>query len=197
MMRTLTIAVAVVAAFTIGAEQIEAQHFGGGGYGWSTHVSPHFGSGIGRAPQPGHVLGAPQSGFARHATGPFRGPDGVSRLGSRRGGKHAGAARRGGKHVGGGGGFGGFYPVWLDTYHPYSFDRPQMPPYFAMYPPVYYSDQIVRRPVGVSPYAVPPGTIPVEMQMLPTETAERISNPFFNPQPQQVADQKETQDTDT
>ncbi len=207
MIRTLSLAVAVAAALTFGTGEIQAQHHGG--YGWSTHHSPHFGggSGIGRVQQPGPVLGAPQSGFARHATGPFRtGPNGVIPLGRRgagvRGGvgKHAGVGRRGGKHIGGGGGgygYGGFFPVWLDTYNLYSFERPQSPPYFAMYPPVYYSDQIVRRPVGVSPYAVPPGTIPVEMQMLPTDTAERISNPFFNPQPQQVADQKESQDTDT
>ena len=29
------------------------------------------------------------------------------------------------------------------------------PPYFALYPPVYYSHEIVRRPVGPSPFAYP------------------------------------------
>lgn len=52
-------------------------------------------------------------------------------------------------------------------------------PYFAKFPPVYYS-HIVRRPYGVSPYAAPPGILPVEM------SAHRVArepltivNPFY------------------
>ncbi|MEZ6093219.1 MAG: hypothetical protein R3C03_03125 [Pirellulaceae bacterium] len=38
------------------------------------------------------------------------------------------------------------------------------PPFFAKYPPVYYS-HIVRRPYGISPYAAPAGIRPVEMDV--------------------------------
>lgn len=31
-----------------------------------------------------------------------------------------------------------------------------VPPYFALHPPVYYSHEILRRPVGDSPFAYPP-----------------------------------------
>ncbi len=41
--------------------------------------------------------------------------------------------------------------------------RIEQPPFFALYPPVYYSPNIVSRPYGVSPYAAPAGITPVEM----------------------------------
>ena len=31
----------------------------------------------------------------------------------------------------------------------------RVPPYFALHPPVYYSHEIVRRPMGASPFAYP------------------------------------------
>ena len=52
------------------------------------------------------------------------------------------------------------------------------PPYFAQFPPVYYNG-IVRRSYGVSPFAAPPGIVPVEMTV-PHETAQplHVRNPF-------------------
>lgn len=41
--------------------------------------------------------------------------------------------------------------------------RIDQPPFFAMYPPVYYSKDIIARPYGVSPFAAPSGITPVEM----------------------------------
>jgi hypothetical protein len=57
------------------------------------------------------------------------------------------------------------------------FQREQ-PPYFAKFPPVYYSG-IVKRPYGISPYAAPAGIAPVEMSHAPAE-AVTIKNPFFD-----------------
>jgi hypothetical protein len=54
----------------------------------------------------------------------------------------------------------------------------EQPPYFAQYPPVYYSG-IVKRPYGISPYAVPPGIAPVEMSVPQPIT---VTNPFFEKQ---------------
>lgn len=62
--------------------------------------------------------------------------------------------------------------------------RVDEPPYFAKFPPVYYSD-IVRRPYGVSPYAAPPGIVPVEMQ--PMAAPVRIVNPHFKIEESPVA----------
>lgn len=59
-------------------------------------------------------------------------------------------------------------------------ERPDEPPYFAKFPPVYYSD-IVRRPYGVSPWAAPPGITPVEMQHHVQPV--RVTNPHFSPEP--------------
>ena len=58
-------------------------------------------------------------------------------------------------------------------------DRPVTPPYFAMFPPVYYSG-IVRRPYGISPYAAPAGIPPVELQIQQTVAPVTVKNPFFN-----------------
>ena len=52
-------------------------------------------------------------------------------------------------------------------------------PYFALNPPVYYSEQIVRRPYGISPFAAPPGIIPTEMIVAPEPVI--IENPHFQP----------------
>lgn len=52
----------------------------------------------------------------------------------------------------------------------------EQPPYFAQFPPVYYS-HIVRRPYGISPYAAPAGIAPVEMTAPVPLT---VKNPFFN-----------------
>lgn len=53
----------------------------------------------------------------------------------------------------------------------------ERPPYFALYPPVHYSDQIIPRPMGISPFAAPPGVMPVEMT-IPAEP-QVIQNPYF------------------
>lgn len=74
------------------------------------------------------------------------------------------------------GGFQGLYAnnFWGFDYNRAGFERP---PYFALFPPVYYNDQIVRRPMGVSPFAAPPGVTPVEM-MQPVEP-QHIVNPYY------------------
>jgi hypothetical protein len=52
-------------------------------------------------------------------------------------------------------------------------------PYFTKFPPVYYGD-MVRRPYGYSPYALPPGIEPVEQRILQQTMGPRtIVNPFF------------------
>jgi hypothetical protein len=43
--------------------------------------------------------------------------------------------------------------------------RIDAPPFFAQFPPVYYSQDIIARPYGVSPYAAPAGIMPVEMEV--------------------------------
>lgn len=54
-------------------------------------------------------------------------------------------------------------------------------PYFAKYPPVYYGD-MVRRPYGYSPYALPPGIMPVEAAVIAqAHQPQTIMNPFFVP----------------
>lgn len=52
-------------------------------------------------------------------------------------------------------------------------------PYFALYPPVYYS-QPVPRPYGFSPFALPPGVQPAEGIPVPVEP-ELTINPYFEP----------------
>jgi len=51
----------------------------------------------------------------------------------------------------------------------------EQPPYFAKFPPVYYNG-IVPRPYGFSPYAVPGGITPAEVNSALPLT---ISNPFI------------------
>ncbi len=55
-------------------------------------------------------------------------------------------------------------------------------PYFAKFPPVHYSG-IVPRPYGVSPYAAPPGILPIEMTMPAPVAPAVIKNPFYVPDP--------------
>jgi hypothetical protein len=56
------------------------------------------------------------------------------------------------------------------------------PPYYAIYPPVYYSHQLTARPYGASPYAWYAGMSPVTDVAMPewTTPAEpvMIENPF-------------------
>jgi hypothetical protein len=57
-------------------------------------------------------------------------------------------------------------------------------PYYALYPPVYYSYPVAR-PYGYSPFAYPPGTM--TPQAAPQAAAVEYRNPFVpsdsNPQP--------------
>lgn len=57
-------------------------------------------------------------------------------------------------------------------------------PYFAKFPPVYYSN-IVARPVGISPYAAPAGIRPVEMDYAPVKQVTK-QNPFYDGKAQPV-----------
>lgn len=77
-----------------------------------------------------------------------------------------------------GGQFGGFHGG-LPFGNTFSRPREGLP-YFAQFPPVYYS-HIVRRPYGISPFAAPPGIVPVEMT-IPAVMAEPIiiKNPHFS-----------------
>lgn len=51
------------------------------------------------------------------------------------------------------------------------------PPYFAKFPPVYYS-HAVKRPYGISPYAAPAGIVPVEMtHPMPAVNPVIVENP--------------------
>jgi len=51
-------------------------------------------------------------------------------------------------------------------------------PYFAKFPPVYYSN-IVARPVGISPFAAPSGIRPVELDYAPVKEVTK-KNPFYD-----------------
>ena len=71
-----------------------------------------------------------------------------------------------------------------------NFQREQ-PPYFAQFPPVYYS-HIVKRPYGVSPYAAPAGIAPVEMNyVVPKIEPVTKVNPFYKPEVAPVSNEKE------
>lgn len=56
----------------------------------------------------------------------------------------------------------------------YDWNQPRIP-YYALYPPVYYSYPVAR-PYGYSPFAYPPGTMTPELPR-PTEAAE-YRNPY-------------------
>lgn len=68
----------------------------------------------------------------------------------------------------------------------------EQPPYFAQFPPVYYS-HIVKRPYGISPYAAPAGIAPVEMSfpMAPPTPPITKVNPYYSPNVEPIADQTE------
>ena len=70
-----------------------------------------------------------------------------------------------------------------NSYYGYNYNDAgfERPPYFALFPPVYYSDQIVRRPMGVSPFAAPPGVRPVEMDVPPEP--QHVVNPYIDQDP--------------
>jgi len=57
-------------------------------------------------------------------------------------------------------------------------------PYFAKFPPVYYSN-IVARPVGISPFAAPSGIRPVELDYAPVKEVTK-KNPFYDSKAQPV-----------
>jgi hypothetical protein len=78
---------------------------------------------------------------------------------------------------GGFGGYGGGYNVYATS------DRP---PFYAMFPPVYYSYP-VPRPYGYSPFAYPPGTMTPEV--LTDLAGATISNPYVTPQTTPVTPQ--------
>ena len=74
--------------------------------------------------------------------------------------------------------------------------RLEEPPYFAKFPPVYYS-HVVKRPYGVSPFAAPSGIVPVEMSV-PAPLS--LKNPYFQSEVAPVSNEaplpaKKTDDT--
>ncbi len=69
----------------------------------------------------------------------------------------------------------------------------EQPPYFAKFPPVYYS-HIVRRPYGISPYAAPAGIAPVEMGV---PTAVTIKNPFYAPEVEPASNEEAVEEKAT
>lgn len=79
----------------------------------------------------------------------------------------------------------GWSNLWASPYairgygsSPYGLGMVPVPPYFALHPPVYYSN-FVPRPYGFSPYALPPGVPPIEpvVEVKPVE----IKNPHVKP----------------
>lgn len=72
--------------------------------------------------------------------------------------------------------------------------RIDQPPFFALYPPVYYDSTIVARPYGVSPFAPPPGIVPVEMS---APQAQVQKNPYYVEPEQKAKNQNEANDNDT
>ncbi len=95
-------------------------------------------------------------------------------------------------HLGGIGTFNGF-----NGFDSLGFVTRERPPFFALYPPVYYSDEIVRRPVGISPFAAPPGVRPVELGGGGKANSLTIKNPFFKPEAAKIADTITDLDSDT
>jgi len=79
----------------------------------------------------------------------------------------------GGCGLGNSGGWGvGFYDYGWGAY--------QRPPYYALYPPVYYSFPVAR-PYGYSPFAYPPGVMTPEVPQSQIEVSPIIYNPFVRP----------------
>ncbi|MDA1054137.1 MAG: hypothetical protein O3C40_27125 [Planctomycetota bacterium] len=110
-----------------------------------------------------------------------------------------------------GGGIGSGLPYFGYGYSGslYGLGRVPVPPYFALHPPVYYSHEIRRRPVGDSPYAYParrpaqeprrqlslnpfvPDPITEEgkqqTSQAPDSVAKVIRNPFYGDDPESLA----------
>ena len=71
--------------------------------------------------------------------------------------------------------------------------RHEAPPYFAQFPPVYYSG-ITPRPYGISPYAAPPGITPVEMTV---PQPQAVTNPYYQQEVAPVSNQPNVNEVDT
>lgn len=56
----------------------------------------------------------------------------------------------------------------------------RIPPYFALHPPVYYSHEIVRRPMGMSPFAYPSWYMPPRRMMAESTVTQPmlVVNPY-------------------
>jgi len=72
------------------------------------------------------------------------------------------------------------FPGYSYGSSPYSLGRLPMPPYFAIHPPVYYS-QPVPRTYGYSPFAYGPCVMTPEVAA-PTPAPKTIINPHVEPQ---------------
>ena len=93
-----------------------------------------------------------------------------------------GVNQAGGAAFGGRRGFGFLGPI-------NSVRRFEQPPYFARFPPVYYS-HIVRRPFGISPFAAPPGIAPVELSVPVPAT---VKNKYFDSNIAPVSEEMEVE----
>jgi hypothetical protein len=72
----------------------------------------------------------------------------------------------------------GYYGGYNWGFQRYALTNNQMPPYFAMFPPVYYRAPIQARTYGVSPFAYPP----CECRHAAVKP-EVIENPYVKPDP--------------
>ena len=71
-------------------------------------------------------------------------------------------------------------------YFNYDYNQPRIP-YYALYPPVYYSYPVAR-PYGYSPFAYPPGVMTPDVA--PKASAAEYRNPYVRPsaKPQPASD---------
>ena len=85
------------------------------------------------------------------------------------------------------GGFGGYGGIWNNAsfYNGGIYASPL--PYYAQFPPVYYSHQITARHYGASPYAWSPGQEPITYVPMPDMRSVAmplmIDNPYVGPKP--------------
>jgi hypothetical protein len=79
------------------------------------------------------------------------------------------------------GGFGGGPWGYGYTYN-YGVGYIPAPPYYSVFPPVYYSPHITARPYGASPYAWPAGFSPIVVrdryEVAPPAAPLLVENPF-------------------
>jgi hypothetical protein len=162
MIRTLCSAIAFATTIALSP----TADAGGGGRGHGGGGAVHHG-GVSSGKSFGHAGHcAPGSKFSHHGHKTFFTSHGCGGFG---GGGWGGGFGCGGFPGGGGGfgwgggvGWGGSfpygYPVGLTTYVP---SPPPYPPYYSIYPPVYYSPFITKRHYGASPYAWLPGMSPI------------------------------------